>query len=277
MSSVKLKHASGNGAILHAPAANPSNDVTLKVPSTTGSAGQFLRTASSNHSATNAELEWATPTDTTTPADNTVTAAKTDLSIVSGDIIYGNGTDSWARLPKGSNDQVLTLASGVPSWAAASGGTFSKAFHDTGNTQTTVNKDNDSPAVRVGGTGLELEITPPDNNTSYLILIRTAVHTGNNDGQWGMKLCYSTDNWSSQSNLTFMHNSYGYETTTKTRYNINTWQRWKPGSTSTYKIGLFAEVWSTDSIELTFNGHSGESSLTAFEISDATKKVGDWG
>ena len=56
---VKLKHASGNGTVLGAPAANPSADITLKAPSTTGSAGQVLKVASANHSSTNAELEWA--------------------------------------------------------------------------------------------------------------------------------------------------------------------------------------------------------------------------
>ena len=59
MASVKLKHTDGNGTILHSPAANPSADVTLKLPSTTGSAGQVLKVASANHSATNAELEFA--------------------------------------------------------------------------------------------------------------------------------------------------------------------------------------------------------------------------
>ena len=59
MSSLKLKHSSGNGTIINAPAANPSADITLKVPSTTGSAGQVLAVASANHSSTNAELEWA--------------------------------------------------------------------------------------------------------------------------------------------------------------------------------------------------------------------------
>ena len=59
MSSVKLKHSSGNGTIINAPAANPSADITLKVPSTTGSAGQVLKVATANHSSTNAELEWA--------------------------------------------------------------------------------------------------------------------------------------------------------------------------------------------------------------------------
>ena len=59
MASIKLKHTSGNGTILNSPAANPSSDVTLKLPSTTGSAGQFLQVASANHSATNAELQFA--------------------------------------------------------------------------------------------------------------------------------------------------------------------------------------------------------------------------
>ena len=59
MGAIKLKHTSGNGTILHSPAANPSSDITLKLPSTTGSAGQVLSVASANHSSTNAELEFA--------------------------------------------------------------------------------------------------------------------------------------------------------------------------------------------------------------------------
>ena len=59
MASIKLKHSSGNGTILNSPAANPSSDITLKLPSTTGSAGQVLSVASANHSSTNAELEFA--------------------------------------------------------------------------------------------------------------------------------------------------------------------------------------------------------------------------
>ena len=58
MASIKLKHASGNSTILNSPAANPTNDVTLKLPSTSGTAGQVLQVASANHSSTNAELEF---------------------------------------------------------------------------------------------------------------------------------------------------------------------------------------------------------------------------
>jgi hypothetical protein len=37
----------------------------------------------------------------------------------SGDIIYGGTSGTGTRLPKGTDGQILTLASGVPSWAAA--------------------------------------------------------------------------------------------------------------------------------------------------------------
>lgn len=40
------------------------------------------------------------------------------ISGVAGDIIYASGADAWARLAKGSDGQVLTLASGLPIWAA---------------------------------------------------------------------------------------------------------------------------------------------------------------
>ena len=42
-------------------------------------------------------------------------------SDVSGDVMYYNGTN-YVRLGKGSDDQVLTLASGAPSWATAASG-----------------------------------------------------------------------------------------------------------------------------------------------------------
>ena len=39
-----------------------------------------------------------------------------------GDILFANATNSLAKLAAGSNGEVLTLAAGVPSWAAAAGG-----------------------------------------------------------------------------------------------------------------------------------------------------------
>ena len=59
-------------------------------------------------------------TDLTVSGDVTIQGLDMD-TIVEGDVIYGSGADTLARLAKGSDDEVLTLASGVPSWAAVSG------------------------------------------------------------------------------------------------------------------------------------------------------------
>jgi len=59
---------------------------------------------------------------TTAIANDAVTGAKLNPSFVAGDVMYASGTDVIARLAKGSDGELLTLASGVPSWAAAAGG-----------------------------------------------------------------------------------------------------------------------------------------------------------
>jgi len=46
MSSIKLKHSSGNSMSIGAPATNPASDLTLKLPATIGTAGQVLKNSS---------------------------------------------------------------------------------------------------------------------------------------------------------------------------------------------------------------------------------------
>ena len=86
MGAIKLKHTSGNGTILNSPAANPSSDITLKLPSTTGSAGQVLKVASANHSSTNAELEFASVADT----NDFVKLQRATSGGGTGDLIFDN-------------------------------------------------------------------------------------------------------------------------------------------------------------------------------------------
>lgn len=47
------------------------------------------------------------------------------LTTTTGDIIYASGANTPARLGIGSTNQVLTVASGIPTWAAPSGAPFS--------------------------------------------------------------------------------------------------------------------------------------------------------
>ena len=44
------------------------------------------------------------------------------LTLVAGDLLYASGANVLAKLAKGTDGQVLTLASGAPSWADAAGG-----------------------------------------------------------------------------------------------------------------------------------------------------------
>ena len=88
-------------------------------------------------------MEWAVPPDTTTPADDSVTGAKLSVSLVQGDVLYGSGTDTLARLAKGTAGQSLVMNSGAtaPVWgdaaAGAVGGSTDKIFWENGQTVTT--------------------------------------------------------------------------------------------------------------------------------------------
>jgi len=53
------------------------------------------------------------------PAWKTLTLADSVLT-TAGDVLYENNTPELARLPKGTDADVLTLASGLPSWSAPS-------------------------------------------------------------------------------------------------------------------------------------------------------------
>ena len=115
MSSLKLKHATGNGTILHSPAANPSSDVTLKLPSTTGSAGQVLKVASANHSSTNAELEFAADTggkvlqviQSTKTNQNDVTGSNGAFQNIPGTDQNGSGSVFCVKITPSSNSSKM--------------------------------------------------------------------------------------------------------------------------------------------------------------------------
>jgi hypothetical protein len=49
-----------------------------------------------------------------------------------GDILYASGANTLAKLAKGSDTEVLTLASGVPSWAAPTVGDITGVTAGTG-------------------------------------------------------------------------------------------------------------------------------------------------
>lgn len=74
------------------------------------------------NTANNAWISVIALTDTAQPLDAALTSLA-GLSLVSGDVLYATAADTLARLAKGTDGQVLKLASGVPSWATASAST----------------------------------------------------------------------------------------------------------------------------------------------------------
>ena len=111
MAEIKIKADNNNGTVsLKGPSATTGNAaVQLTLPVDDGTSGQFLKTDGSG------VMSWATVD--TSIADNSITGAKIAMgSDAAGDVLYYNGTD-YIRLAKGTDGQVLTLASGVPTWA----------------------------------------------------------------------------------------------------------------------------------------------------------------
>ena len=117
MASIKLKHASGNSTILNSPAANPSSDITLKLPSTTGSAGQVLQVASANHSSTNAELEFAAAA-----SGGGITVAHTFRRTTT--TATNNGTTYFADSNWEKSDNTLQGGFSSPTFADPTNGVF---------------------------------------------------------------------------------------------------------------------------------------------------------
>jgi len=97
------------------------------------------------------------------PADNSVTAGKTDISLVQGDVIYSNGTDSWTRLPKGTAGQVLKMNSGAtaPEWGT----------DNNDNTQLSTEAVEDIVGGMLDGTetGISVSYDDTDGNIDFVV------------------------------------------------------------------------------------------------------------
>jgi hypothetical protein len=84
----------------------------------------------------------------------------------SGDIIYGGTSGTGTVLPKGTNGQVLTLASGVPSWASPAGITALAAIGSTPNAN----------GATISGSTLNLE--PANGSNGGVVTTTTQTFAG---------------------------------------------------------------------------------------------------
>ena len=207
--------------------------------------------------------------------DDAVSLAKMKAE-TQGGIIYYGASGAPTQLAAGTSGQFLkTQGSGAnPVWASAGGGAFTKVYRKTTTTSTAMNSGNDP--VQVGGTSMEITFTPPASTTSYLAHYSGQVHSGTDDGQWAAQFRISNNDFSGHTSINFVHNQYGFEDTEKQRRVENWYREFKPGTTDEWKIRVYAEVYSSDAVDITFSGWSGVNALTLYELDDSAKS-GDWG
>ena len=100
-------------------------DVTLLVNSPAAGSWDTHAQAPSNVSWSTNTLDWAGSITSSTWNGVAVAANRggtAQSSYTTGDILYASATNTLSKLAASTNGYVLTLASGVPSWAAVSGG-----------------------------------------------------------------------------------------------------------------------------------------------------------
>jgi hypothetical protein len=118
--------------------------------------------------------------DGVTSAIQTQLDAKTAKSTLTttGDIYYASAANTPARLGIGSTGNVLTVASGIPSWAApAGGGKVLQVVQGTTTTQTTIT------TTTFADTGITATITPSAATSKILVLVSATLQgrqTANN-------------------------------------------------------------------------------------------------
>ena len=126
--------------------------------------------------------------DGVTSAIQTQLDAKTAKSTLTttGDIYYASGANTPARLGIGSTGNVLTVASGVPSWAApAGGGKVLQVVQATYSTSTTI------ASTTYTDTGLSASITPSSASSKILVLVNQAAYAqrgASNTAAVGMRI-----------------------------------------------------------------------------------------
>ena len=140
-----------------------------------GTTGQVL----AKTSATDMDFTWTTPqvgdiTGVTagvgisgggTSGTVTVTNDMATTITTNGDLIYGTGSGTYTRRAIGSTGNVLTVAGGIPTWAAPASGKLLQVVAANYSTATS------STSSTYADTGLTATITPTLNTSKILVMV----------------------------------------------------------------------------------------------------------
>ena len=120
----------------------------------------------SDSTSTTSSVLASTPTATKSAYDLAAAAVPKSTVTTAGDVIYATGSAAVTRLGIGSAGQVLTVAAGVPSWAApAGGGKVLQVIAATYSTQAL------SSSTSYTDTGLTATITPTSATSKVAVFI----------------------------------------------------------------------------------------------------------
>jgi hypothetical protein len=178
--------------------------------------------------------------DGVTSAIQTQLDAKTAKSTLTttGDIYYASAADTPARLGIGSTGNVLTVAAGVPSWAAPAGGggKVLQVVNATYSTSTTIATTNFTD------TGITATITPSLASSKILVLVTASVYSSRSSSSktyWASKLLRGATTlftYTGGQNLNLSSGGWENVTFFVVPYNIHYLDSPNTTSATTYKI-----------------------------------------
>jgi len=177
-----ILYGNGTGA-LGVTAAGTTGQVLV---GNTGSAPTWGTLSSSAVTTFQTSLNGLTPSTATSGAVTLAgtlgaTSGGTGLtSYTTGDIIYASATNTLSKLAAGTNGQILTLASGIPSWATSTSTGVSFVVTDFTATagQTTFTVTYTVGLVEVYRNGVKLAIADYTASTGTTIVLATGANVG---------------------------------------------------------------------------------------------------
>lgn len=208
----------------------------------------FVLTADSS---TATGLKWAAADDSN--------AIQNALLTTTGDIIYASAANTPARLAVGTNGHVLTLAAGVPTWAATSGGKVLQVV--TANYGTAVTNS----TATYADTGLTATITPSATSSKILIMVTHAdcYRTATGSGLILNIMRGASEVWNNGTSGD--HDDYGTGNTVVFSTSFSYLDSPSTTSATTYKTQL-KNATAQASVRTNFNSTAGTSQIILMEI-----------
>jgi len=187
------------------------------------------------------------------------------LLTTTGDIMYASSASNPARLGIGSTSQVLTVVSGVPSWATpAAGGKVLQVVQGSSTTSTQI------ASTTFTDTALSQSITPTLATSKILVMINQQYNVNRNSNEAGMAMKIfrgATEIYTTAATVTGAYIAVGSAASASVAGYVALCYLDSPATTSatTYKTQGRAFT-AANAGDVTYQWQSGTSTITLLEI-----------